>query len=252
MNGWALTSFGIFLSDPAQTAFSTAVNLPTSVNLSAFSSAIFDLRFNNGDSPDEDVIGVISSIDVVPTSQSPSLNPAHSPCSAPAWSAWPSGAAAAASGGASLLKRECRRTPPLQWIEPQSTVHRTACPPLLFDDVLDPAIVDGAVADALAELRPEIERSISGVRCSAPKSASLRTNRPSSSPQWRSRTMSRRWLGRFAIASSVARILVRRLASLDTAERLSRIDVNRSNVSCASVWLIGANFCAGKRLGPDR
>lgn len=66
VNGWFLTSFGIFLSDPAQTAFSTAVNLPTSVNLSAFSSAIFDLRFNNGDSPDEDVIGVISSIDVVP------------------------------------------------------------------------------------------------------------------------------------------------------------------------------------------
>ncbi len=64
VNGFVLSDFGLFLGDPTQTAFNTALSLPTTVDLSHFSIRNFDLIFFNANNGDDErmVTGVINQI----------------------------------------------------------------------------------------------------------------------------------------------------------------------------------------------
>lgn len=64
VNGFVLSNFALFLNDPTQTAFNTALSLPTTVDLSHFSIQNFDLIFFNANNAEEEqmVTGVINQI----------------------------------------------------------------------------------------------------------------------------------------------------------------------------------------------
>jgi len=73
VNGFNLIAFAMILQDPSQTAFSDAMNLPGTVNLADFPTAIFVLLFQNDAGAQAQVAGVVTSLDPAPVPEPATL-----------------------------------------------------------------------------------------------------------------------------------------------------------------------------------
>ncbi len=73
VNGFNLVAFALVLQDPTQTAISNAMNLPSTVNLSDFPTAIFVLLFQNDAGAQAQVAGVVTSLDPAPVPEPATL-----------------------------------------------------------------------------------------------------------------------------------------------------------------------------------
>ncbi len=73
VNGFNLVAFALILQDPSQTALSNAMNLPGTVNLADFSTAIFVLLFQNDAGAQAQVAGVVTSLDPAPVPEPATL-----------------------------------------------------------------------------------------------------------------------------------------------------------------------------------
>lgn len=73
VNGFNLVAFALILQDPSQTAISDAMNLPSTVNLSDFPTAIFVLLFQNDAGAQAQVAGVVTSLDPAPVPEPATL-----------------------------------------------------------------------------------------------------------------------------------------------------------------------------------
>jgi hypothetical protein len=73
VNGFNLIAFAMILQDPTQTAISDAMNLPSTVNLGDFPTAIFVLLFQNDAGAQAQVAGVVTSLDPAPVPEPATL-----------------------------------------------------------------------------------------------------------------------------------------------------------------------------------